>query len=41
MEIEKTVWIIINLVLIIYGIVLFVCGKYIRKKDSINFVKFY
>jgi uncharacterized protein YjeT (DUF2065 family) len=41
MEIEKTIWIIINLVLILYGIFLFIYGKYIRKKESNIFVKFY
>jgi len=38
---EKIIWIISNLILILYAIILFIYGKYIRKKDSINFVKLF
>jgi len=41
MAIEKIIWIILNLVLIIWAVILFIYGKYIRKKDSINFVKYF
>ena len=34
----KNLWIILNVILVIYAIVLFIYGKYFRHKDSLSLV---
>ena len=33
-----SLWIILNLVLVIYALILFIYGKYCRRKDSLSYV---
>jgi hypothetical protein len=40
MEIDKKIWILLNVLLIIYAIILLIYGKYVRKKESYIFVKY-
>ena len=37
MELPDILWIIFNLILILYAISLFIYGKYFRKKDPLTF----
>lgn len=36
----KTVWIILNVILILYAVGLFIYGKYFRKRDMSSCVRF-
>jgi hypothetical protein len=40
MENDKKIWILLNVLLIIYAFALFIYGKYVRKKESYIFVKY-
>ena len=34
----KNVWIILNIVLVVYALILFIYGKYFKQKDSLSLV---
>ena len=34
----KNVWIILNVVLVVYALILFCYGKYFKNKDSLSYV---
>lgn len=36
----KYLWIILNIVLVVYAIILFIYGKYFKRKDSLSLVSY-
>ncbi len=39
MKIVKWVWVSLNLLLVVYAVILFVCAKFFRKSEVLNYVK--